>query len=421
MNIAFLVNGFPSISETFIVGQIVGLLERGHNVEIYADRPVPATQKVHADVERYRLIERTTYREVTPGAKLARIRSAASLVLRWGWRHPRHILDSVNVLRHGWGAVNLSVLHERCSVRYCKSRYDVIHCHFGPNGQRAVELREAGMFYGPVITTFHGYDVNLLPRIRGSGLYEVLFKHGDLFTVGSEFMRQRIMSLGAPRDRIVKLPMGVDMSWLRCAKRGKVSGAGFRLLTIARLVEVKGIEYGLRAVALLKNKCPDLRYQIAGNGPLRTKLEALTAKLGLTKTVEFLGDVSQEEVFYLYETAHGFVLPGVVTDSGEEEGQSVVLIEAQACGLPVIASSVGGIPETVRDGVSGLLVRPRDPVVLASAILWLVEHPEECGRMGRAGRAYVEENYDLEQLRDQLVDIYHTVIEHTRSARAVCA
>src|ERR1035441_9150154 len=336
MKIAFVVSGFPSISETFILAQIVGLLQRGHEVDVYADRPVPPPQKVHADIDRFGLIERTNYRQITPSPKLTRIRSAASLILKWGWRYPKRTFDSLNVLRHGRRTINLGLLHERFSLPYSGLNYDVIHCHYGPNGQRAVDLREMGVFLGPIITTFHGYDANLLPRIHGPRLYENLFMNGELFTVGSEFMRQRIISLGALRDRIVKLPMGVDLTRFPFAERQKSANGEFRLLTISGLVEVKGIEYALRAVAILKSRCPRLRYQIAGDGPLRSQLEALTAELGLAKMVEFLGTVSQEEVPRLHQTAHGFLLPSIVTQSGEEENQPVVLAEAQASGLPVI-------------------------------------------------------------------------------------
>jgi len=175
-------------------------------------------------------------------------------------------------------------------------------------------------------------------------------------------------------------------------------------------VEVKGIEYALRALAIAKNQLQDFRYTIAGDGPLSSKLEALTTKLGLGQSVKFVGTVSQEEIPHMYEASHVFVLPAVVSNSGEEEGQSVVLAEAQATGLPIVATTVGGIPESVRDGESGLLVPSRNPEALASAILWLFNHPETWARMGHAGRALVEERFNLETLNNQLVGIYRRVM-----------
>jgi glycosyltransferase involved in cell wall biosynthesis len=169
---------------------------------------------------------------------------------------------------------------------------------------------------------------------------------------------------------------------------------------------VKGIEYVLRALAILKKQYPNLRYVVAGDGPLRERLEVLTKELGLGEMVIFMGSCSQEDIALMYQAAHGFVLAGVVTDSGEEEGQSVVLAEAEASGLPVIATAVGGIPESMCNGESGLLVPPRNPQALASAIEWLVEHPEECLQMGYAGRIYVEDKFDIEKSHNQLIDVY---------------
>ena len=108
----------------------------------------------------------------------------------------------------------------------------------------------------------------------------------------------------------------------------------------------------------------------------------------------------------LHEGAQVFVMPSVVARAGDEENQPVALAEAQASGLPVVASAIGGIPECMRDGESGLLVPPRDSEALASSILWLADHPEVLGSMGRAGRAQVEKYFNLEKLNDQLVDIY---------------
>jgi colanic acid/amylovoran biosynthesis glycosyltransferase len=414
MRIAFILDCFPVVSETFILAQIVGLLQRGHEVEIVADRPDEPLIGMHADVERFRLLDRTQYRPPAPPSWGARLQGASARILRWGWRDPGSVLRCLNVLRHGRQALNLNLLYKWLPTENFRRDYDIIHCHYGPNGERAIVMRNLGAFRGRIITTFHGYDANLLPRIHGPRFYENLFKSGDLFTVGSEFMRRRIVSLGAPAERTAKLPMGVDLSRFRFAERRKPDRGTFRLLTVARLVEVKGVEYVLRSIAMVKEKCPHRRYRVAGDGPLRSTLEALAAQLGLSQAVEFLGAVSQEQSVSLYETAHAFVLASVVTDSGEEESQSVVLAEAQASGLPVVATNVGGIPESVCDGESGLLVPQRNPGALASAILWLVDHPEAWGPMGRAGRAHVQEHFDLERCHNRLVDIYRMVLAPPR-------
>src|SRR5262249_28593642 len=160
--------------------------------------------------------------------------------------------------------------------------------------QRAVAARRAGAFRAPIITTFHGFDANGLPRSFGPGYYRYLFRHGDLFTVGSDFMRRRILGCGAPAGRIVRLPMGVDPERFAFSNRSIPPDGRITVLTVARLAEVKGIEYVLHAIALIKSQYPKLQYVVAGDGPLRDSLSALTVKLGITDQVRFLGAVSRD-------------------------------------------------------------------------------------------------------------------------------
>jgi colanic acid/amylovoran biosynthesis glycosyltransferase len=409
MKIAFFVNEFPVISETFVLNQIVGLIRRGHEVDIYARwLNASGNSDRHSDVERFNLLDRARFYP-TPERRIARLASAVRRSARWGWRRPYITLDSLNVLRYGRSALNLTLLHEVLPALDSPRTYDVIHCHYGPNGRQAVAWRFFGALRGPIITTFHGYDVNKLPRIEGPQLYRQLFDEGELFTVGSEFLEERVVKLGAPPDRIVKLPMGIDLFRFPFVEHRKKPDDELRLLTVARLVEVKGIEYALRAVSSLRCKNSRILYQIVGDGPLRGELEELVDRLRLTDRVEFLGALPQEFLGELYRGAHIFLLPSVVTSAGEEETQSLVLAEAQASGLPVIATRIGGIPESMREGESGLLVRPRDPGALAHAIEQLAQRPETWGQMGRIGRAHVESRFDLEKLNDQLVDLYHRV------------
>jgi len=230
-----------------------------------------------------------------------------------------------------------------------------------------------------------------------------------LFTVGSTFMKERLIALGAPEVRILKLPMGVDLSRFRFFERQKRASGGMVLLFVGRLVEMKGVEYLLRAMAIANASRPDITCLIAGDGLLHGKLEALAEDLHLRRTVRFLGAVSQDEALTLFQNADAFVLPSIVTAAGDVETQGVVLAEAQAAGMPVIATQVCGIPESVLNGESAWLVPPRNPEALAAAFVRLAEHPATWSKMGSAGRALVENQFDLEKLNDLLVDAYQRV------------
>ncbi len=415
MNVAIFVETFPVLSETFILNQIVGLIELGHEVHIHARGPGEATGDVHENISHYRILNHVHYDEPIPFSKLKRISTAVIRTAHWGWRAPTTTLDSMNVFRYGRSAISLRLHHETLPAHKKRLVYDVVHCHFGPNGSRAVRLRKFGALRGPVITTFHGYDANKLPRVHGPKIYDELFAHGDAFTVGSEFMHKRLINLGAPKSKLVRLPMGVDLAFFHPAKKQGSADQVLRLLSVARLVEVKGIAYALLAVRTLLDRGVSLTYRVAGDGPLRRQLEASAQQLGLNSNVQFVGALTQSQIIDLYSDADIFILPSVVTASGEEESQSVALAEAQACKLPVVATTIGGNAETVLAGETGLLVPPRDPDALASAILWLSEHPDARLTMGEHGRVHVKEHYDLGKLNRQLVALYDTVAESYRN------
>jgi colanic acid/amylovoran biosynthesis glycosyltransferase len=288
--------------------------------------------------------------------------------------------------------------------------YDVIHCHFAPSGVMAVLLREIGALQGTIITTFHGYDVGSYPQKHGINVYEPLFRMGDLYTANTRYTRDRGIALGCPSERIVTLPMGIDLSKFRFTPRQLLPGEPIKILTVGRLVEKKGIEYAVRAVAKVTHAERRIVYRIAGDGPLRGALERLISGLHLDARVQLIGAKTKDEVRDLYADSHLFMLSSVTAADGDKEGQGLVLQEAQATGLPVLSTLHNGIPDGVRDGESGFLVPERDVDALAGRLSELVEHPERWSAMGRAGRAHMEAHYDVERLTDRLVEIYRSLV-----------
>jgi colanic acid/amylovoran biosynthesis glycosyltransferase len=406
MRIAVCTQGFPEISETFILHQIIGLLDRGHEVDIYAETP-GGGDVVHQAVARYRLADRTCYRPPFPGPLTWRLLSAARLAVTEGRRAPAITIRSLNPFTQGRAALTGRLLHQAVPlIRRGCPRYDVIHAHFAATGLKAVQLRSIGAIAGPVLTTFHGVDVNVGEPAVLRRRYRTLCRQGNLFTANTNFTADRAAAMGCPRDRIVKLPVGVRLGPDQFRPRTLGHGEVVTILTVARLVEKKGLEYGIRAVALLKAAHPSVRYWIAGDGELRPPLESLIRELGLEAQVTLLGFQTMAQVAELYRSSHLFLLPSVTAANGDMEGQGLVLQEAQAAGLPVVSTRHNGIPEGVRDGETCFLVPERDPAALAERLSYLVEHPEVWPAMGRAGRALVEAEFDMESLNDRLVDIY---------------
>jgi colanic acid/amylovoran biosynthesis glycosyltransferase len=412
MRIAFVVDSFPAVSETFILAQIVGLFQRGHEVDIVADPPPRSLSKVHADVERFRLLDHTQYRSATPAAWGARLRSAASRLQLWGLRHPGSVLDSLNVFRHGREALNLRLLHRWFPAQKLARDYDIIHCHFGPNGQQALAMRDVGALQGPIITSFHGYDISVHVRHHGPVIYKRLFARGDLFTSPSEYVRKRLIAAGCPAEKTHTFRLGTNLKGFTFKERTVDSSGAIRLVTVARLTEKKGLEYSIRAVARLCHHFERLEYYIIGDGDLRPELTHLIETLGVGSKVHLLGWRTQEEVQILLDQSHVFVLASVEGRNGDIEGLPMVLQEAQAMGLPVVCTRHSGLPEGILDGKSGFLVPERDVDALADRLADVISHPEVWPEMGREGRAFVETQYDLDRRNDALVELYRQLQEH---------
>ena len=176
MKIVFIVSEFPVLPETFILNQIIGLMERHHEVSIFADSRGD-DPKVHPDIEKYNILSRVYYRNI-PVNKLWRFIRAIGFIIANFHKNPLAILKSLNFFKYGKDAFSLKLLYAVIFF-FGKKSYDIIHCHFGPNGSLAVLLREIGVINSKIITTFYGYDVGSYVRNHGKNCYKSLFEGGD--------------------------------------------------------------------------------------------------------------------------------------------------------------------------------------------------------------------------------------------------
>jgi colanic acid/amylovoran biosynthesis glycosyltransferase len=407
MKIAFIVGGFPSLSETFILNQITGLLDLGYEVEIFSEFN-PKEKKVHSDVEKYRLKDRVYYILPIPYNKIKRILKAFFLIIKNFHKAPLKILKSLNVFEYGKAALSLRLLYFLSP--FLDKNFDILHSHFGPNGIIGIYLKKIGIS-GKYITSFHGYDVSSFVINNGNNVYKRLFLNGDLFLPVSNYWKRKLIKLGCNEKKIIIHHMGINLEKFKFFEGKKQSEETIRILTVGRLVEKKGHEYAIKAISKIVKKYNKIEYIIAGEGSLRNELEELVEDLHIKRYVKFLGAVEQKEVLKLYQQAHIFVLPSVTASNGDQEGIPVVLMEAQAAGLPIISTYHTGIPEGVLDGKSGFLVPERDVDALTEKLEYLIEHPEIWPDMGQYGRKFIEEHYDMNKLNRRLVEIYQNLIE----------
>ncbi|MFW6194334.1 MAG: glycosyltransferase [Halobacteriota archaeon] len=404
MRIAFILGKFPKISETFILNQITGLIDLGHEVEIFAFEN-PEEEVVHPDVERYQLMRRVHYFS-KPKSESKRIFKVMKLIISNFHRKPAVIIRSLK-LWHGKRYLFYWL------YPFLYRDFDIIHCHFGPNAKFGAYLKQIGV-PGKLIAAFHGYDMSKLVLDKGKDVYVDLFSKGDLFMPISDYWKNRLMEMGCDKDKIIVHHMGINPRRFEFLER-KPNDGPVKILMVGRLTEKKGHQYAIKAIAKVLRFSKNIQYLIAGDGPLKDSLESLTTSLGVEDYVKFLGRVNDSELLKLYREAHIFLLPSVTSRDGDKEGIPVVLMESMATGLPVVSTKHSGIPELVSDGESGFLVPEKDIDSLAEKIEYLIKNPELWPEMGREGRKIVEEYYDIDKLNRRLVDIYKSLSGYINS------
>jgi len=408
MKIICIVGQFPKLSETFILNQITGLLDQGQEVELLALRESKEKQ-VHNDIRKYGL-EKPDYCLQMPSGKIERALRGMVLLLLNFYKAPAKFLKALNIFEYGRATLSLQLLYACAFFIGKEIKGNIIHCHFGPNGTLGIFLRDAGLAQGKIITSFHGFDLSSFIKGSGKQAYKALISRGDIFTVNSEYLKNRLVKLGCKPEKIIIHPIGIDVEKFSFQEKKLNNEETIKILSVARLTEKKGLEYSIKAIANIIKKHPNLEYNIAGDGPLKRKLENLISDLEIKGKVKFLGPQPQAIIRKLYAESHLFVLSSVTAKDGDQEGTPVTLLEAQASGLPVVSTFHAGIPEIVQNGKSGFLIPEKDVSALTDKINYLIEHPEIWPKMGQAGRNFIEARHNIDQLNKNLIEIYKRML-----------
>jgi len=372
--------------EPFIVTEALALARKGWEVTVVPVRGSGAI--VHGDA---RQLTAWSYPLLSPGILAAALAEAV--------RRPRTTALALSSVRSSRSrdvrrrnlAVFLKALWLARRARRAGAGH--IHAHWAstPSTMAMLAARIAEI---PWSLTAHRWDIaenNLLgEKARSACFVRVISAHG-----ADELRSTAALDGFAP----VLLPMGVDLPPLNAPHDAGL----LRILTPARLVEKKGHEHLLAAAAILRSRGVPFRLDIAGDGPLGPALRRRASEVGVEEDVVFLGTVPHEELLRRMDAAEWdvVVLPSVITAAGELEGIPVALIEALARGLPAVGTEAGGTPELLGDG-AGILVPPADPDALAEALVELASEPELRAELARAGRARVEERFDVDRVAEEL-------------------
>ncbi len=288
----------------------------------------------------------------------------------------------------------------------------VVHAHFGTSAVGVLPVaRRLGL---PLVVTFHGYDVTSEPRRtdpagrRYRARLREVFAYADTLIAVSDHVAGLLVSLGAPEGRIRVLPIGIPTEGPEprplSARRG--------IVFVGRLVEHKGVEDLLGAVAALPADLRSVPVTIVGDGPLRPALEAAATTAALDVT--WRGFVPPAEVAMALRENAIFCAPSIRSVAGDAEAFGMVYLEAALQGLPVVAYAVGGVPEAVARDVTGLLAPERDITALSGHLRTLLTNPELASALGSRGRERVRRDFDVVRRTAELEDLYASASARAR-------
>jgi len=304
-----------------------------------------------------------------------------------------------------------------------QEKIEIIHSHWIiPNG--FIGAIGKILFSIPHITTAHAGDVFTIQKskiLRMLGSF--VLSNAELITANSVFTKKSILSINNSVDpRIQIIPMGVDEH--RFCKKDRVLAedspdSAQNILSIGRIVEKKGLKYLIMAMQEVIKKYPDVTLFIGGDGPEKDNLIQLCSELKLERNVVFLGFIPVEKIAERYASSDIFILPSIETKYGDTEGLGIVLLEAMACGIPVIGSDIGGITDIIEDHKTGLLIKPGDPEDIAKKILLLLSERELQTYLSRNAITLIHKKFSWDIVSKQFFDAFqHSItIEKTRKLR----
>lgn len=431
--VAYVVKGFPRLSETFIASEIYRLERTGIPLRLYVLKPVEEHEPAapHAVVGRIRA--RPVYLPATSSLSgVSRTRWLASngraflpALHRVARRRPLGLLgacvaafaDSVRARRLWWSLPRKVFLRDLLLGVALADRLlaagDVrhLHAHFA-HGSTTVTWYASRITGVSFSFTGHARDI-YTERLNPGGLLPRKIRAARFVVTCTEANRRHLRSLGEGTD-VHRVYHGLNADFARILAYGGEAPARngrFRVLGVGRLVAKKGFDVLVEAIAILADRGVPVEAVIVGHrAPLEPEvgpeLERAISARGLEGRVHLLASMTQQELFDEYRRASVFCLPCRVADSGDRDGIPNVMVEAMACGVPVVGTEVSGVPELVVSGRNGLLVPPEDLEAVADALARLYRDPDLARALGRRGEATVRERFDGDKLVRELATLF---------------
>ncbi|MBI5575798.1 MAG: glycosyltransferase family 4 protein [Deltaproteobacteria bacterium] len=408
-NISYIISQYPDFHETFIAREIDSLLRNKVNINIYSLKTPPEEIQnlymKHKHIVRYSpfLFDKELIKDnlIMFFGRPCRYMAASAALVKLYWNNPLELLKA------------FAVFPKTVSyARKIETKSEVFHAHWATiPAAMAVVVKTLTKI--PFTVTAHAWDVYLS---RPEQLREKISCANGVVTCTSYNMEYlRSVCREEDRCKIIRNYHGLDFSWIDEIRSNGKSDPGFHLVAVGRLVEQKGFVYLIKAVGILGARGIKTRLIIIGDGPLREELEREAAGIGEYAAVIFAGRVPHKETIATMKASDALVAPSVISANGDRDGIPNVVLEAMACGIPVVGTNVSGIPEVVIDGKTGFLVDSGDPEELADALEKIHRDPDSGKHMGREGRGFVEEHFDVGKNVEEFIEILNGF--HNRNFR----
>ncbi|MFX1466202.1 MAG: glycosyltransferase family 4 protein [Promethearchaeota archaeon] len=302
----------------------------------------------------------------------------------------------------------------RKTIEICKNYNADIICPFWALPQGLIGILVKRIFNRPLIVGTFPVEIALsqskyqfmMPALH------LVFKMADVIIPNSNFTKKEIERMGVNTNKLKMVYPGVDPNKFNPNLDGSMVRKKYNcngdpiLLTVCRLVERKGIRYLIDALPSIRKEFPKIQLVIIGDGPETNALMTQAKQLGVMNSIIFCGTVPDTELPYFYAIADVFILPSIIDSKGDTEGLGVVMLEAMASGVPVIASSVGGIPEALNYGEAGILIKQKNPKQIIDAVISLLNNDKLRASLTKKGREWVISTFSWDILAKQISEIF---------------
>ncbi len=407
--IAFFVNQFPVISETFVINLAKSILDRGDVLDIYPIWGWGDVADTQPDAAAYNLTDKVPKPVVRQKVGTRLLRSPQALVHAIA-KHGANTINVLPPLNRNPRALSGRLLHEAAQIH--GEPYDVIHCQFASLAAPVLEHLRAGTIRGKLVVHIRGYDITQEVQKIGLDVYRDVFAKADHFIANSKHFANTAVDLGCSADKITVVPSGIDMDRFTYRQpKVPTDDTPLRLITVGRLVDKKGIDVAIDAVAGLLQKNIKATLDIIGSGPLEEALKSHSRQRKLENEVRFLGKQTADVVKQRLVDSDLFIASSRTAANGDQDAGTNTVKEAMAVGVPVVASHHGGLPELIREGETGYLCKENDSESLIEAISRSTNDKDNWERISREARALVVSYASNEKVAEQVYEVYRKVMD----------